>query len=111
MESGAVTPEADEGGNVFANDGKRKGMDDEGRRERERRRKGDRKRRKIGRKDERGRKEESVWGEDRREEETERERCRWREMKNRLRARVPGRSPKGGSSSRHNTHTPLFMGW
>lgn len=36
MESGAVTPEADEGGNVFANDGKRKGMDDEGRRERER---------------------------------------------------------------------------
>lgn len=54
MESGAVTPEADEGGNVFANDGKRKGMDDEGRRERERRRKGDRKRRKIGRKDERG---------------------------------------------------------
>lgn len=35
MESGAVTPEADEGGNVFANDGKRKGMDDEGRRERE----------------------------------------------------------------------------
>lgn len=36
---------------------------------------------------------------------------RGKEMKNRLRARVPGRSPKGGSSSRHNTHTPLFMGW
>lgn len=98
---------------MFANDGKRKGMDDEGRRERERRRKGDRKRRKIGRKDERGRKEESVWARvgEKRQRETERERCRWREMKNRLRARVPGRSPKGGSSSRHNTHTPLFMGW
>lgn len=46
-----------------------------------------------------------------RRRQRERERCRWREMKNRLRARVPGRSPKGGSSSRHNTHTPLFMGW
>lgn len=31
-----------------------------------------------------------------------------KEMKNRLRARVPGRSPKGGSSSRHNTLIPFL---
>ena len=42
------------------------------------------------------------------EREREGGRQRRREMKNRLRARVPGRSPKGGSSSRHNTHTPPF---
>lgn len=50
-----------------------------------------------------------------REANRERKRTRMRaklldrnETKNRLCAGAPGRSPKGGSSARHNTHTPVL---